>query len=49
MHNILDRIEEKATPGTVIPKPEARGDFVVKGWGETARRAGPHLHDTKPS
>ena len=33
MHDILDRIEEKAAPGTVIPKPEARGDFVVKGWG----------------
>ena len=21
-------------PGTVIPKPEAQGDFTVKGWGK---------------
>ncbi len=34
MHDILHRIEQTATPGTVIPKPEARGDFVVKGWGK---------------
>ena len=33
MHDILQRIEQTATPGTVIPKPEARGDFVVKRWG----------------
>ncbi len=39
MQNILDRIEEKTTPGTVIPKPAARGDFMVKGWG---RRRGAH-------
>ena len=34
MHDILDRIEKKATTGTVIPKPEAHGNFVVKGWGK---------------
>ena len=34
MHDVIDRIEKKATSGTVIPKPEARGDFVVKGWGK---------------
>ena len=34
MRDVIDRIEKKATPGTVIPKPEARGDFVVKGWGK---------------
>ena len=34
MHDILQRIEQTATTGTVIPKPEARGDFVVKGWGK---------------
>ena len=26
-------IERQAMPGTVIPKPEAHGDFLVKGWG----------------
>ena len=33
MHVLISRIEETATPGTVIPKPEAREDFAVKGWG----------------
>ena len=33
MKEILELIEKKVSPGTVIPKPEARGDFVVKGWG----------------
>ena len=23
---------ERIIPGTVIPKPQARGDFIVKGW-----------------
>jgi len=25
-------------PGTVIPKPEAHEDFVVKGWGKRANQ-----------
>lgn len=30
---IVELIEQTATPGIVIPKPQARGDFVVKRWG----------------
>jgi len=33
MQDILGKIEAAVAGGTVIPKPEARGDFVVKGWG----------------
>lgn len=33
MKEILDLIERRIRPGTVIPKPKARGEFVVKGWG----------------
>ncbi|MYB35995.1 MAG: hypothetical protein F4Y26_01105 [Gammaproteobacteria bacterium] len=33
MENIVKLIEQTAVPGTVIPKPKARGDFIVKGWG----------------
>ena len=32
--SIVDLIESKVTPGMVIPKPQARADFVVKGWGK---------------
>lgn len=32
--NILALLQEKAPPGTVIPKPQARADFIVKGWGK---------------
>jgi hypothetical protein len=28
-------------PGTIIPKPEAKKDFIVKGWG--TRRGEPAL------
>jgi len=31
---IADRIRQSVLPGTVIPKPEAKADFVVKGWGK---------------
>lgn len=34
VQEILKRIEETATPGTVIPKPETQNDYLVKGWGE---------------
>ena len=33
MERIVELIEQTAKPGAVIPKPEARGDFVVKRWG----------------
>jgi hypothetical protein len=33
MHNILAEIEEAITAGVLIPKPRARSDFIVKGWG----------------
>ena len=47
MYNIIDRIEEKAAPGTVIPKPEGSRDFIVKGWGK--RRGGRALVYTIPN
>jgi len=31
---ILALLNEKIAPGTVIPKPQARADFIVKGWGK---------------
>ena len=33
MDEILHKIETMVTPGTVIPKPNARADYVVKRWG----------------
>jgi hypothetical protein len=30
---ILAEIERKIAPGTIIPKPQGRADFVVKRWG----------------
>ena len=30
---IEKRIRESVPPGKVIPKPEAKGNFVMKGWG----------------
>jgi len=32
MTTIQARLEE-LPGGTVIPKPEAKGDFIIKGWG----------------
>ena len=34
MNNILDIIKTTVLPGTVIPKPAARGDYIVKCWGK---------------
>ncbi len=31
--DIIHEIKVKIVSGTVIPKPEAKADFVVKGWG----------------
>ncbi len=33
LKEMLGLIEQRIKPGTVIPKPQARGKFVVKGWG----------------
>ena len=33
MTKVLADIERQIIPGTVIPKPQARGDFIAKGWG----------------
>ncbi len=33
MGDIITEIEESMYPGRVIPKPEATGDFMIKGWG----------------
>src|SRR5260370_23207307 len=33
MDSILPRLQ-RLSPGTVIPKPEAKGDFTIKCWGE---------------
>ena len=33
MTEIVELIKQNVTPGTVIPKPAARADFVVKRWG----------------
>lgn len=32
--NLLDRITDKILPGSVIPKPEGKADFRVKGLGK---------------
>lgn len=31
--DIIDRIKQSVQPGMSIPKPAAKSDFVVKGWG----------------
>ena len=31
--SIVKLIRDKIEPGMVIPKPEAKNDFLVKGWG----------------
>jgi hypothetical protein len=38
---IVNKVRSFISPGTVIPKPENKGQFVVKGWGE--RRGEPAL------
>ena len=30
---IVEKIRGSVSPGTVIPKPKAKADFVVKAWG----------------
>ena len=32
--NILENILTNIKVGTVIPKPDAKKDFIVKGWGK---------------
>ncbi|MBI3714064.1 MAG: hypothetical protein HY253_14040 [Burkholderiales bacterium] len=49
------KIQELILPGTIIPKPKAKADFVVKDWG--TRRSEKaliyfipnHVNTTKPS
>jgi hypothetical protein len=31
---IVEQIKAIAKPGVVIPKPEAKSDFIVKDWGK---------------
>jgi hypothetical protein len=33
MTGIMQLIERSIRPGEVIPKPQAKGNFIVKGWG----------------
>lgn len=30
---IAERVRKAIGPGAIIPKPEGKGEFVVKGWG----------------
>ena len=32
--NIIELIKSEVKPGTVIPKPDAKADFIVKSWGK---------------
>jgi hypothetical protein len=36
---IMPVLENSITPGIIIPKPQAKGNFIVKGWG---KRRGEH-------
>ena len=31
---VVGRIKLMVKHGTVIPKPDARSDFIIKGWGK---------------
>jgi hypothetical protein len=44
---LLERILKVAPPGTIIPKPRAKGDFIVKGQG--IRRGKPAIIYTIPN
>jgi hypothetical protein len=35
--DIIDELKAKVKAGTVIPKPDAKADFIVKGWGVRRR------------
>ena len=51
---IVGRIRRSVTAGTVIPKPEAEADFVVKAWGRRRGETAPvysipnHRNPSKP-
>ncbi len=32
-NDIISLLEKNIIPGTIIPKPREKGNFVVKGWG----------------
>ena len=44
---IVEKIRRAIPPGTVIPKPKAKAEFVVKAWGR--RRGEPALIYTIPN
>jgi len=31
---IINEIKEKVHSGDIIPKPDAKADFIIKGWGK---------------
>lgn len=31
--DIIQSIKSKIKPGIIIPKPSAKSDFIIKGWG----------------
>jgi hypothetical protein len=37
--NALSQQLKQIPPGTVIPKPEAKSDFTIKGWGKRRHEA----------
>jgi hypothetical protein len=47
VYDIVKEVE-RLRPGTIIPKPDAKGDFLVKRWGG-ARRGEPALIYTIPN
>ena len=52
---VAEQIRKSILSGTVIPKPEARADFVVKAWGQRRGEAAlvysipNHLNPSKPN
>ncbi len=36
--DIVQELQEKFAAGTVIPTPDAKADFVAKGWGARRRQ-----------
>ena len=53
--SIVDRIRSEIKAGDIIPKPAAKEDFTVKGWGRSRGKAAlvyyipSHTHPDKPS
>ena len=47
MSELLKRLRHEVRTGSTIPKPQAQGEFKVKGWG--TRRGEPALIYTIPN